>query len=79
VGYNSIENHIILDPFSKMTNKHDIDKAYISPYDKFFYEFDKTHTPSPSQLAERKKHKDIAYLRDTALTNKDKENIWQEF
>ncbi|HHF7365719.1 MULTISPECIES: CBU_0585 family protein [Legionella] len=57
----------------------DIDKAYVSPYDKFLFEFDATHDKSASQIKEINKHKRIFLMRD----NKDYENkkgeIWEEF
>jgi len=46
------------------TYEQDIDKAYISSYDKFLRNFDKTHEKSASQLAEIKKNQRIADLRD---------------
>lgn len=45
-------------------SKFDIDKAFVSIYDKFLKKFDKTHAPSASQLVERKKAERIAKLRD---------------
>ncbi|MCE0724743.1 MULTISPECIES: CBU_0585 family protein [Legionella] len=60
-------------------NSDDIDKAYVSPYDKFLFEFDATHNKSASQIKEINKHKRIFLMRD----NKDYENkegeIWEEF
>lgn len=52
-------------------NKHDIDKAYISPYDRFLFEFDKKHPKSLSQQQEIKKHKWIAERRDQAIPKKE--------
>ena len=43
-------------------NKLDIDKAYVSPYDYFFHEFDTRHSLSASQQAEIKKHQRIAKI-----------------
>lgn len=43
---------------------YDIDKAYISPYDKFLFDFDKSHAKTPSQLIEIEKHLRIAKMRD---------------
>ena len=43
---------------------HDIDKFYVSPYDKFLYTFDKEHEKTASQLKEIEKHRRIANLRD---------------
>jgi hypothetical protein len=45
----------------------DIDKAYVSPYDRFLFEFDATHEKSASQLKEIKKHERIFALRDTPM------------
>ena len=59
--------------------KHDINKAYVSPYDRFLYKFDATHAKSPSQLAEIKKHQRIAILRDQADPDKREEEIWEDF
>ena len=49
-------------------NKLDIDKAYVSPYDYFFHEFDTNHPLSASQQAEIKKHQRIFKLRDEELS-----------
>jgi hypothetical protein len=46
------------------TYEQDINKAYISPYDKFLRNFDKTHEKSASQIAEIKKNQRIAAFRD---------------
>lgn len=46
-------------------NPHDIDKAYVSPYDKFLYTFDAEHEKTRSQLNEIKKYERIKRLRDT--------------
>ena len=46
-------------------SRHDINKAYVSPYDKFLKKFDKEHEPSLSQQAEIKKYQRIAKLRDS--------------
>lgn len=45
----------------------DIDKAYISPYDRFLFEFDATHEKSASQLKEIKKYERIFALRDSPV------------
>jgi hypothetical protein len=57
----------------------DIDKAYISPYDKFLYTFDANHTPSASQQKEIKKHQRIAKLRDQATPNTSDDKHWDGF
>ncbi len=58
---------------------HDIDKAYISPYDKFLFEFDVTHDLSASQIKEIEKHKRIAQMRDDKDYKNDKGEIWSAF
>lgn len=58
---------------------HDINKAYVSPDDKFFYQFDRDHEKSPSQLKEINKHKRIAYLRDHAEGDGGVSEIWEDF
>ena len=60
-------------------NKHDIDKAYVSPYDKFLYHFDATHKKSASQLKEIKKHQRIATLRDEANPKISEDEVWTGF
>ncbi len=60
-------------------SKQDIDKAYVSPYDRFLYEFDSKHPKSASQLKEMIKYKRIAYLRDHVLEGEIVEQIWEEF
>lgn len=60
-------------------NNKDIDKAYISPYDKFLYEFDATHTKSASQLKEIEKHQRIALMRDDKNYEDNSSGIWEGF
>lgn len=60
-------------------SKHDIDKAYVSPYDKFLYGFDLKNEKTASQLKEIKKHKDLANLRDNASPSVLSEEIWEDF
>ena len=57
----------------------DLDKAYVSPYDKFLFTFDATHEKTASQLAEIKKHEMIAGKRDYACVGGDEEVIWENF
>ena len=57
----------------------DIDKAYVSPYDKFLFGFDAKHEKSASQLKEIKKHQRIAYLRDHAEPQDSDGEIWSSF
>lgn len=58
---------------------NDIDKAYVSPYDKFLFEFDATHNKSASQIKEIKKHERIALMRDDKDYPSDKSEIWEDF
>lgn len=57
----------------------DLDKFYVSPYDKFLFEFDLKHEKSNSQLKEIKKHERIARLRDDRDAEDEKKEIWSEF
>lgn len=57
----------------------DIDKAYVSPYDKFLAEFDATHKPSASQQAEINKARRIAFLRDNRQSQNKEGEIWEDF
>jgi hypothetical protein len=57
----------------------DIDKAYVSPDDKFMFEFDASHEKSKSQLKESKKHLRIFYLRDNAERKDVEGEIWGDF
>ncbi len=59
--------------------KHDIDKAYVSPIDRFLFEFDATHEKSASQLQEIKKYKKIFAQRDHAQVEGESEEIWSGF
>lgn len=60
-------------------NKDDIDKAYVSPYDKFLFEFDINHPKSASQIQEINKHKRIALMRDDKDYANEKAQIWEKF
>jgi hypothetical protein len=57
----------------------DIDKAYVSPYDRFLFEFDATHEKSASQLKEIKKYQRIFALRDQPTPEATSDDIWTEF
>lgn len=57
----------------------DIDKFYVSPYDKFMRKFDKEHDLSASQVKEIEKHKKIAQLRDNVIKDDNKDKIWADF
>lgn len=56
-----------------------IDKAYISPIDRFLFEFDEDHKKSASQLAEIKKHEKIAQKRDNVAVSTEDKKIWKDF
>ena len=60
-------------------NNQDIDKAYVSPYDEFLFEFDVNHPKTLSQLKEITKNKRIAFLRDNASSGEGESTIWEEF
>lgn len=60
-------------------NELDIDKAYVSPYDKFLYHFDATHEKSESQKQEIEKHERIAKMRDNKDYAEKKGVIWEAF
>lgn len=57
----------------------DLDKAYVSPVDKFFYEFYATHERTASQKKEIEKHQRIAKMRDDKNYQDDKGQIWEGF
>ena len=60
-------------------NTIDIDKFYVSPYDKFLRKFDAEHELSASQIKEMEKHKRIAKLRDNPIEADAKDKIWADF
>lgn len=60
-------------------NTTDIDKSYVSPYDKFLFEFDATHSKSESQIKEIKKNGRIAEMRDNKEYKETDGEIWKEF
>ena len=62
-----------------MSNNSDIDKAYVSPYDKFLFEFDAKHDKSASQIIEIEKHQCLARMRDDKNYVDDTAGIWEEF
>jgi hypothetical protein len=62
-----------------MMSTNDIDKAYVSPYDKFLFEFDATHEKSLSQIKEIEKHERIALMRDDKEYKTDIGEIWVDF
>ncbi|MGC1183425.1 CBU_0585 family protein [Legionella sp.] len=60
-------------------NTNDIDKAYVSPYDKFLFEFDATHGKSESQIKEIIKHAHLAKIRDDKDYKDKNDEIWKDF
>lgn len=60
-------------------SSEDIDKSYVSPYDKFLFGYDATHEKSASQRQEIKKHQRIAKLRDDKTQQEQKGEIWESF
>ena len=60
-------------------NHNDIDKAYVSPYDKLLFTFEATHAPTASQEKEIKKNQKIATLRDNATPLSPDETLWSKF
>lgn len=60
-------------------NPHDIDKAFVSAYDRFLFEFDATHAKSASQEKERAKHQRIFLLRDNVQENEKQQDVWEGF
>lgn len=60
-------------------NSLDIDKAYVSPYDRFLFEFDATHEKSASQLKEIRKHQLIFERRDMPIQTDVSKEVWTDF
>jgi hypothetical protein len=60
-------------------NTTDLDKAYVSPEDKFLFEFDATHKKSKSQMDELRKHAKLAKMRDDKEYVENQSEIWEEF
>lgn len=60
-------------------NNEDIDKAYVSPYDEFLFNFDAKHQKTASQLKEIKKYQRISMLRDEAVTKQVADEYWDKF
>lgn len=60
-------------------NPVDIDKFYVSPYDRMFHEFDKDRIKSASQQKEIDKHARIAKLRDNADPQDESQDLWEGF
>jgi hypothetical protein len=60
-------------------SKFDINKSFVSIYDKFLKQFDQSHTLSASQVKEIEKHARIEKLRDNKSTTPSADGIWEEF
>lgn len=60
-------------------SQYDIDKSYVSPYDRFLFEFDATHPKTTSQLREIEKHQKIAQKRDFPNAGTQSEIVWDKF
>lgn len=60
-------------------NTIDIDKFYVSPFDKMMRQFDKAHDKSVSQMKEIEKHQKIAQLRDHPIEDNSQDKIWSGF
>lgn len=59
-------------------NQEDIDKAYVSPIDRFLFEFDAAHSKTPSQLKEINKYKRLYMLRDDVNREQVVHDLWDE-
>ena len=57
----------------------DINKAYVSPYDKFLFEFDQKHEKTASQLKEIRKNARIAKLRNDPNATDAQDELWKDF
>lgn len=53
--------------------KHKKNTQFVSDIDLFAAEFDKTHAPSASQLAEKRKYQAIYQLRDIPQSEPDEQ------
>lgn len=60
-------------------SKFDINKSFVSIYDKFLKHFDQTHTLSESQIKEIEKHARIKKLRDNKSTTPAADGVWEGF
>lgn len=60
-------------------SSHDINKSYVSPIDRFLFEFDAKHEKSASQIKEIVKHQRIFALRDEPNKAEAKAEIWKDF
>jgi len=62
-----------------MSKTPEIDKKYVSPYDKLLHGFDATHAPTASQQHEIKKFEKIFKQRDHANLNTEEDILWDKF
>ncbi len=60
-------------------SKFDINKSFVSIYDKFLKQFDQTHALSESQNKEIEKHARIEKLRDNKSTAPSSDGVWEAF
>lgn len=60
-------------------NEFEIDKAYVSAYDKFIAQFDSEHELTASQLKEIKANARIAALRDGTDVVTQADSHWDAF
>lgn len=60
-------------------NTFDIDKFYVSPFDKMMRQFDQEHEKTSSQIKEIEKHQKIAQLRDNLIEENQQDKIWSGF
>lgn len=60
-------------------NEFEIDKAYVSPYDKFLAKFDREHALTSSQIKEINANARIAALRDGKEVAAQTDTIWENF
>ncbi|MDF1683757.1 MAG: hypothetical protein P1U36_03775 [Legionellaceae bacterium] len=62
-----------------MSKAPEIDKKYVSPYDKLLHGFDATHALTTSQQREISKHERIFKLRDEVSLNTEENILWDKF
>ncbi|MDF1827182.1 MAG: hypothetical protein P1U39_02770 [Legionellaceae bacterium] len=62
-----------------MKRTPEIDKKYVSPYDKLLHGFDATHAPSTSQQREISKYEALFRLRDEVIAHPENKQLWDKF
>lgn len=62
-----------------MKRTPEINKKYVSPYDKLLHGFDATHAPSTSQQREISKYEALFKLRDEVIENPENTTLWDKF